>query len=75
MRPVVIVMVKAPSAGLAKTRLSPPLSEAHAASLASCFVQDVVNSALRIVPKLIVAFSPNNGRALLEALLPLICVG
>jgi rSAM/selenodomain-associated transferase 1 len=70
MRPVVIVMVKAPIAGLAKTRLSPPLSEVDAASLASCFAQDVVNSALRVVPNLIVAFSPNNGHALLEALLP-----
>ena len=70
MRPVVIVMVKAPSAGFAKTRLTPPLSEVDAASLASCFVQDVINSALRIVPNLIVAFSPRDGRALLEALLP-----
>ena len=70
MRPVVIVMVKAPSAGFVKTRLTPPLSEVDAASLASCFVQDVISSALRIVPNLVVAFSPGNGRALLEALLP-----
>ncbi len=70
MRPVVIVMVKAPSAGFAKTRLTPPLSEVNAASLASCFVQDVISSALRIVPNLVVAFTPGNSRALLEALLP-----
>lgn len=70
MRPVVIVMVKAPRAGFAKTRLAPPLSEFDAASLAVCFVQDVVNAALRIVPNLIVAFAPHDGRALLEAVLP-----
>ncbi len=70
MRPVVIVMVKVPSAGFAKTRLTPPLSEVNAASLASCFVQDVINSALRIVPNLVVSFSPGDGRTLLEALLP-----
>jgi uncharacterized protein len=70
MRPVVIVMVKAPRAGFAKTRLVPPLSELDAASLAASFVQDVVNAARRIVPKPIVAYAPHNGRALLEAFLP-----
>lgn len=70
MRPVIIVMVKAPLAGLAKTRLTPPLSDDDAASLALCFVQDVINSALEIVPSLIVAFTPHKGRAILEASLP-----
>jgi len=70
MRPVVIVMVKAPRAGFAKTRLAPPLSEFDAASLAVCFVQDVVKAALSIVPNLIVAFAPHDGRALLQQFLP-----
>jgi glycosyltransferase A (GT-A) superfamily protein (DUF2064 family) len=70
MGPVVIVMVKAPRAGFTKTRLAPPLSEFDAASLSTCFVQDVVNAAARIVPNLIVAFAPHDGRALLEPFLP-----
>lgn len=70
MRPVVIVMVKAPVAGFAKTRLSPELSKSDAASLALCFVQDVINSALRIIPNVVVAFAPDGGDALLQPSLP-----
>jgi uncharacterized protein len=70
MGPVIIVMVKAPLPGLAKTRLSPPLAVSDAGSLALCFVQDVVSAALSIKPNLIVAFTPPNGRPLLEASLP-----
>jgi uncharacterized protein len=70
MRPVIIVMVKAPVPGFAKTRLIPALSQSDAASLALCFVQDVVNSALRIVPNVIVAYTPDAGRAILEPSLP-----
>lgn len=70
MRPVVIVMVKAPRAGLVKTRLAPALAAADAAALAACFVRDVVTTALRVVPELLVAYAPDDGRALLEPLLP-----
>jgi rSAM/selenodomain-associated transferase 1 len=70
MSPVIIVMVKAPRPGLAKTRLTPPLTEFDAASLATCFVKDVVNSARRIVPNVIVAFSPHDGRDILQSFLP-----
>ncbi len=70
MPPVIIVMVKAPVAGFAKTRLTPPLSPSDAATLALCFVQDVINSALRIIANMIVAFAPDDGRAMLEASLP-----
>ena len=62
-RSIVIVMVKAPRAGFTKTRLAPQLSEIDAASLALCFVQDVVKTALRFVPNLIVAFAPADGRS------------
>lgn len=69
-RPVVIVMVKAPRAGFVKTRLVPELSETEAASLAACFVRDVVRSAAHVTGQLLVAYVPSDGRALLEALLP-----
>jgi rSAM/selenodomain-associated transferase 1 len=70
MRPVIIVMAKAPLPGLAKTRLSPPLDQSDAASLALCLLQDVVKSALDITQNVIVAFTPAEGRAVLEASLP-----
>ena len=69
-RPVVIVMVKAPRAGLVKTRLVPPLSKLDAASLAACFAQDVVNNARSVVSDLIIAYAPADGRAALATLLP-----
>jgi hypothetical protein len=68
MNPAIIVMVKAPLPGFAKTRLA--LSEAAASSLALCFLQDVVSAARRIVPNLIVAFTPRDGRAFLQNHLP-----
>ena len=70
MRPVVIVMVKAPRPGLVKTRLSPPLQPAEAASLARCFIEDVVSSALSVSPNVIVAFTPANERTMMEGFLP-----
>lgn len=70
MRPVVIVMAKAPRAGFAKTRLAPPLSATDAAALAACFARDTVATALRVVPELIVAYAPRDGRGMLETLLP-----
>lgn len=70
MRPVIILMVKAPLPGLAKTRLTPPLAQSEAASLALCFVQDVVKSALGITQNVMIAFTPPEGRAMLEASLP-----
>ncbi|MCA1575803.1 MAG: TIGR04282 family arsenosugar biosynthesis glycosyltransferase [Acidobacteria bacterium] len=70
MTPVIIVMVKAPLPGFAKTRLTPPLTESDAAALSLCFVQDVVTSALTVSPNLIVAFTPADGRSVLEPVLP-----
>jgi rSAM/selenodomain-associated transferase 1 len=69
-RPVVIIMVKAPRAGLVKTRLTPPLIAEDAASLAACFAQDTVANARRVVRDLIIAYTPSADRAILEALLP-----
>lgn len=68
-RPVLIVMVKAPRAGFAKTRLAPVLSEEQAATLAVCFAQDTLQSATRIVRDVIVAYTPDDARAMLERIL------
>jgi rSAM/selenodomain-associated transferase 1 len=70
MKPVVIVMAKAPRAGTVKTRLSPPLAAEDAASLAACFARDVVANALSLPYPVLVAFVPDDGRAMLTELLP-----
>src|SRR5690242_13371756 len=69
-RPIIIVMAKAPRAGEVKTRLIPALSGAEAASLAGCFAVDTVCSALSIARDVMIAYSPEDGREALEALLP-----
>jgi rSAM/selenodomain-associated transferase 1 len=70
-RPVVIIMVKAPRAGLVKTRLVPELAETEAASLAACLARDVVRGAARAAAAtLLVAYTPSDGRETLEAILP-----
>jgi rSAM/selenodomain-associated transferase 1 len=70
MRPVCIVMVKAPRAGAVKTRLTPPLSGEQAASLAACFAQDTVACVRRVAPEVMLAYAPADGRARLEELFP-----
>jgi rSAM/selenodomain-associated transferase 1 len=68
-RPALIVMAKAPRAGEAKTRLTPPLSPREAALLASCFFADTVSLALGVGAQVVVAYAPADGRAALEAAL------
>ncbi len=63
---VIVVMVKAPIAGFVKTRLTPPLSQSDAATLAQCFLNDIVDSVKRVIPKIIIAFTPPEGRDVLE---------
>ena len=65
-RPAVIVMAKAPRAGEAKTRLSPPLTPAGAAGLAACLFADTVSLALCVAAEVVVAYAPADGRAALE---------
>lgn len=67
--PAVVVMVKAPTPGTVKTRLSPPLSPADAASLAAAFAQDTV-AGLRQNAPVLAAYAPVDKRAVLESLLP-----
>ena len=69
-RPVVIVMVKAPTPGFVKTRLVPPLTAEEASGAAACFARDTVASAGRVADDVLVAYTPSGGRALLEPLLP-----
>lgn len=69
-QPLVIVMVKAPRAGMVKTRLVPPLSENEAAAFAACLAQDTVANAQLIVRDVLLAYSPADARHDLEALLP-----
>ncbi len=69
-RSIVIVMAKAPRAGEAKTRLAPPLTLAESAHLAGCFAQDTVALARGLAPQVMVAYAPDDARALLTPLLP-----
>lgn len=66
---VCVVMVKAPRAGAVKTRLVPPLTGAEAASLASSFARDTVESVRRIAREVVIAYAPDDGRDALEAVL------
>jgi uncharacterized protein len=69
-RPVVIVMVKAPTPGSVKTRLVPPLTAEEASAAALCFAQDTVVNARRVAADVLIAYMPSGGRAVLEPLLP-----
>ncbi len=63
-------MIKAPRPGDVKTRLTPPLSPACAASLAAAFAQDVVTNACQACAQVLVAYAPADGLATLAPLLP-----
>ena len=62
------VMIKVPRVGAVKTRLVPPLTGEQAASLAACFARDAASGLRRVVPEMIVAYAPSDGRAALERL-------
>lgn len=69
-KPAILVMMKTPRVGEVKTRLIPFLSPQQAAELASCFAQDTIAKSLQITHKVIVAYTPSDGRTTLEKLLP-----
>lgn len=69
-RPAIIVMAKAPRSGRAKTRLIPAVGEEGAAGLAACFAQDTLRMARGVVSDVFVAYTPFDGKAELEELLP-----
>jgi len=62
-------MVKAPTPGTVKTRLSPPLPPAEAAQLAAAFARDTAFG-MRQIADVLAAYAPSDGRAALEMLLP-----
>lgn len=64
--PAIVVFVKAPVAGFAKTRLAPALGAGGAAKLAECFILDAARQALSVHPNVVMACA--GDRALLEAL-------
>ena len=69
-RPAIVVMAKAPRAKTVKTRLTPFLTDAEAAALARCFLQDAIARAQTIEASVIVAFAPADAQAELERMLP-----
>jgi uncharacterized protein len=72
MKRSVIVIGKAPEAGRAKTRLSPPLTAEEAAALYAAFLVDCVDLAFQLQwERVSVIYPPTQGsRATLAALLP-----
>jgi len=62
-------MVKAPRPGEVKTRLTPALTAANAASLASAFLQDTARNARVACPDVLIAFAPADGSHTLAPLL------
>ena len=63
-------MVKTPRPGQVKTRLRPVLTDSQCVALATCFLRDTVGKALNLLPRVIVAFSPSDGRNEIAKLLP-----
>lgn len=70
MNPAIIIMCKSPRAGGVKTRLAPILSGDQAAGLAVCFARDVSAKAQAICKNTFIAFAPDDGKELLEQILP-----
>ncbi|MEP6924696.1 MAG: TIGR04282 family arsenosugar biosynthesis glycosyltransferase [Pyrinomonadaceae bacterium] len=66
----IIVMCKAPAAGMVKTRLIPFLSPEQAATLAAWFAVDTVLKAMTLTCKVVIAFAPSDGKYLLRKILP-----
>ncbi len=68
------IVCKAPVAGQAKTRLSPPLSPEAAASLSRCFIADVAATVQRVsdvdLCRPVAVFTPADAVADFDAVLP-----
>jgi len=70
-RVALVIMAKAPEAGRAKTRLTPPLSASEAAELSRCFLLDTIQRVREvrdIAP--VIAHDPPESAALFAALAP-----
>lgn len=68
------VMTKAPQAGNSKTRLSPPLAPADAATLSACFLHDTCDNIAAITTggnvEGIAVYTPRGAEAFYQSLLP-----
>lgn len=63
-RPAILIFIKAPRPGAAKTRLTPFLSAEAAAQVAVCLARDAALLARRCLPpggRLVVAYAPDDG--------------
>jgi rSAM/selenodomain-associated transferase 1 len=69
MRRAIIIMAKVPIPGTVKTRLQSILSPAQCAALATAFLQDTLEKSVKICKDIILAYSPDNQRELLENLI------
>src|SRR5713226_4976597 len=67
------LMAKVPFAGAVKTRLTPPLSAAEAATLSMCFLRDMTTNMASLSgdrTKRIVLYTPADAETLLNHVLP-----
>jgi rSAM/selenodomain-associated transferase 1 len=66
-----IVVAKQPAPGQTKTRLTPPLSEEHAAALYECFLRDTLDL-MRQIPDVqpVLAYLPHDAKAYFAELAP-----
>ena len=70
-RVALVIMAKAPEAGRAKTRLTPPLSASEAAELSRCFLLDTIERVREVrdvAP--VIAHDPPEAAPLFRALAP-----
>ena len=67
----VAIMAKAPQVGEVKTRLSPPLSLAEAATLYRCFLLDKIEQVMALkAATLAIAFTPAEAKGFFEEVAP-----
>ncbi len=64
----VVVLIKAPRSGEAKTRLAPLTGADEAAALARCFAVDTLHAICRLDCEIVIAYAPSDGRELLETI-------
>ncbi len=67
------IVCKTPTAGLSKTRLSPPLRPEDCAALSACFIRDIGTTIAALMPDRVTGYAvytPRGSEAALRALLP-----
>jgi rSAM/selenodomain-associated transferase 1 len=64
------IMVKAPSAGSVKTRLTPPLTSEEASALSACFLRDTANNVNGQSADGVIVFTPAEARNSFDGIVP-----